>query len=108
VVHDHFVVGGVLGGGAAQLLKRAPEVVALSALLRTPPAVIGQRAWAVLVRLATSLGLVAPSCLGQSGAWDEKSAGGDGANFIANGIALDLCRLVPTQTEWGVESVCRQ
>jgi hypothetical protein len=32
VVHDHLVVGGVLGGDIAWLLERVPEEVALSAL----------------------------------------------------------------------------
>jgi hypothetical protein len=60
-VHDRLVVGRVLGGVTTRLLKRAPEEVALSTLLRIMPAASGQCAWAVLVRLATSLGLIAPS-----------------------------------------------
>jgi hypothetical protein len=34
-----------------------------------------------------------------------KSIGGDGASFIEDGTMSDLCRLVPAQAEWGIESV---
>jgi hypothetical protein len=54
-VHDHLIVGGVLGGDVVQLLECAPKEVALSALLQTLSIVIGQRTWAVLLRLAMSL-----------------------------------------------------
>jgi hypothetical protein len=55
-VHDRLIVGDVLGGDAARLLKHDPEEVALSALPLTLPVAIGQHVWAVLVRLAMSLG----------------------------------------------------
>jgi hypothetical protein len=61
VVHTLLVVGGVLGGDAARLLKRALKEVALSALPQALPTAIGQHAWAVLVWLTMSLGLIAPS-----------------------------------------------
>jgi hypothetical protein len=54
-VHDLLIVGGVLGGDVARLLTRAVEEVSRFALLWTLPA--------VLVRLATSLGLTALSLL---------------------------------------------
>jgi hypothetical protein len=60
-VHGHLIVGGVLDGDTAWLLKRALEEVALSALawaLLTPT---GQHAWATQVGLAMSLWLIVPS-----------------------------------------------
>jgi hypothetical protein len=45
-VHDHLIVGGVLGGNALWLPERAPEEVALSASPRALLAVSGQRNWA--------------------------------------------------------------
>jgi hypothetical protein len=63
-VHDRLIDGGVLGGDAARFLKRAPEEVAMSALPWTLPIVIGQCAWAVLVRLATCLGVSMMSSMG--------------------------------------------
>jgi hypothetical protein len=60
-VHDHLVVGGVLGGDALRLPERAPKEVALNASLWAPLTASGQRNWDARVGLAASLGLIVPS-----------------------------------------------
>jgi hypothetical protein len=46
VVCSYLIVGGVLSGDTTRLLERAPEEVALSALLWALLTATGQRAWA--------------------------------------------------------------
>jgi hypothetical protein len=43
-----------------------------------------------------------------SEAQDEKLVGGEGASLALDGIAVDLCCPIPTQTKLGVESDRRQ
>jgi hypothetical protein len=85
VVCGHLIVGGVLGGDTTWLLECDPEEVALFVLPQAVFAAIGQSAWATQVGLATSLGLVMPSLPRHSGAWDVKSAEGNGTNFVVDG-----------------------
>jgi hypothetical protein len=61
--HDFLVSSGVLGGNAAWILKRAPEEVAMSTLLRALRVVLGQRGHITLARLAANLGFDAPTLL---------------------------------------------
>jgi hypothetical protein len=63
VGHDHLIAGGVLGGDAMWLLKRASQEVTLSALPRALLTATGQRTWVALVSLATNLRLVMPSLM---------------------------------------------
>jgi hypothetical protein len=60
VVHDHLVVGGMLGGDSLWLPEHAPKEVALSASSWALLAASGQRNWAIEVGLAASLGLIMP------------------------------------------------
>jgi hypothetical protein len=73
----------------------------MSALLRT----LEQYARATLVCLTASL---SHRPCHHTGAWDEKSVGGDGASLITDGIVTSLGRLDPALTELGVESDQRQ
>jgi hypothetical protein len=63
VKHDRLIVGGVLGGDAARLLKHVLEEVAMSALLWVLCAALRQRTHAALASLAVNLGLIALTLL---------------------------------------------
>jgi hypothetical protein len=104
-VHGRLIVGGALGGDTVRLLEHAPEEVLC------PPchglhsqrlgSALGLHRWGWQRACSSS----SCPCRGHSGAWDEKSTKGDGANPIVDGTKLGLGRLVPAQTDRGVELV---
>jgi hypothetical protein len=63
MVHDHLIVGAVLGGDALRLPKCAPKEFVLSASLWALLTVSRQRNWAAQVGFAMSLGLIVLSLL---------------------------------------------
>jgi hypothetical protein len=81
VKHGRLVADGVLGGDAVRLLKHASKAVIMSTL-----------PWA----------LCHPCCC-HSGAWDEKSIWGDGANLIMDGAMMELGQSASARAELGVE-----
>jgi hypothetical protein len=105
VEYDCLVASRALGNDVTWLLERASKEAALFALPQALLVATGQRAWVALLSLATNLRLVAPPCHCLSGAWDEKSVGGDSANLTADGTASILGRLVSARAKQGVESV---